>query len=415
LGNLSNEPVELYAVDQALKFVIKSGLPLRSTTPDVLLHLNIVQEHSLDASDKTANTYALNTILSKLISEIRDPTLLDVARILFGINLGMKSMTVTQRREKAAAATGYSPNHIRTEIEPQLRRMIAIELTSADAAKKSEEPVRKVNPDARRRPFGVLTDDEIIAESEANNLIASDFKRNNVQQACYELRAGNIYYDLSSGAQRITLSQKNDFILLKPHQLIVVITKEALALPADVVGRILMKGKLFSLGLQPVNTYADPGFSGKLGIVIYNSSPNYVRLDDGAAIAKIEFERLAKPVSRPYSGQHGYQTEIWPIPTHMILRPEELVNDARISSTGEEMRRAFGDDFGAVVDRVFRYERLVLLSVLAYTFLAVSIIAVSQAADFQLSTIAAFALGLVTNLASSALIFLSTNLRRRRK
>jgi len=203
---------------------------------------------------------------------------------------------------------------------------------------------------------GVLTDREICEAAGQGRLIAENFRAANVQQACYELRVGSIYYDLSDGARRYVLGPEHRYVLLKPHQLIVVITKESLRLPPDVVGRILMKGKLFSLGLQPVNTYADPGFAGRLGIVIHNSSPSYIKLEEGESVAKIEFERLRKPVEHPYSGQHGYQTEIWPIPTHLILSARDLRGDARVGSPGEELRRAYGEELGTVVDRVFRYE-----------------------------------------------------------
>ncbi|MFJ8811635.1 dCTP deaminase [Amycolatopsis thermoflava] len=262
---------------------------------------------------------------------------------------------------------------------------------------------------------GVLTDVELIAEAEKGILISENFQKKNVQQTCYELRAGNTYYDISNGAKRNDLRSADDYILVKPHQMIVVITKEGLNLPADIVGRILMKGKLFSLGLQPVNTYADPGFSGRLGIVIYNTSPKYIKIEPGTAIAKIEFERLAMPVSRPYSGQHGYQTEIWPLSTHLILSPEEVKSDKRVDSVGIEMRRAYGEDFGAIVDRVFRYERRLLLSVLAYMLFSVALIVVTQASDSRLSTLVAFLIGLVTNIASSVLIWVATSLRWTRK
>jgi len=261
---------------------------------------------------------------------------------------------------------------------------------------------------------GVLTDEDIIDEAGRGQLIAENFDHASVQQACYELRAGEVYYDLSDNKRRYSLDLATDFVLLKPYQLVVVITKESLSIPDDVIGRVLMKGRLFSLGLQPVNTYADPGFSGRMGIVIFNSSPNYLRLSQGDRIAKIEFERLPKAVRSPYRGQHGYRTEIWPIPESMTVPLEEAQRDSRVGSVGEEMRRAFGDGVGGVVDRIFRYERLLLLSVSTYVGFAVLIIVYTEASNERLPTLFAFVLGLVTNLVSSLLIYLATTLRRRR-
>ncbi|GAA1014371.1 hypothetical protein Aple_079660 [Acrocarpospora pleiomorpha] len=262
--------------------------------------------------------------------------------------------------------------------------------------------------------YGVLTDEDIIREASNGSLIAENFDKNNVKQACYELRASSIYYDLSAKERRHRLSKPDDHVLLKPYQLAVLITLESLDVPNDVICRILMKGRLFSLGLLPVNTYADPGFSGRLGIVIYNGSPNYVGIPQGSAIAKIEFERLSKPVRRAYAGQHGYQTEIWPIPTDMILTPDQIKRDPRIKSPIDELRSSFGGDFGAVVERVFRYERLLILSTTLYVGLSTLIVIYSQSQDAQLSTLTAFVLGLITNLASGILMYAATKIRRKR-
>jgi dCTP deaminase len=126
---------------------------------------------------------------------------------------------------------------------------------------------------------------------------------------------------------------------------------ESLELPADMLGRVLLKGKLFSLGLMPVNTYADPGFFGRLGIVLFNASNNYLRVRPGDPIAKIEFCRLARPVQRPYRGQHGYRSEIWPLTEHMILSEPEIQSDQRIGDTVEELTRAYGQDLGTVLTK----------------------------------------------------------------
>jgi dCTP deaminase len=260
---------------------------------------------------------------------------------------------------------------------------------------------------------GVLNDRDIVAEADKNRLIVQDFRLENVQQACYELRVGSIYYDLCDDARRVDLSD-GEYVLLKPFQQVVVITCEELAIPPDIIVRILLKGRMFSLGIAPVHTYADPGFSGRLGIVLSNMSRSYIRLEQGSAIAKIEFERLPKPVQRPYRGQHGFQSEVWPIPKHLTLSEAEIERDRRIGTPGIELGRAFGGEFGRLVDRIFMYERRLLLSVLAYIFLAMIIIAFSTLRETAFSTLVAFSIGLVTNLASAVLIFLATSLRRPR-
>lgn len=269
-------------------------------------------------------------------------------------------------------------------------------------------------PDAAgpQRSAGVLTDEDILTEVRSGLLIETGFSAANIKQACYELRAGNVYYDLTGGNERIVLRNTNDYILIKPHQLVAIITEESLQLPPDILGRILMKGRLFSVGLQPINTYADPGFAGRLGIVIYNSSPNYIRVEQKDAIAKIEFERLHKPVRTPYRGQHGYQTEIWPISQHMVMSQDDARRDPRVGTLGEELGLTFGKDVGNLIDRIFRFERRLILVALSYILIALVVVVYAQSTDNRLSTVVAIALGLVTNIVSSVLIFAATRITR---
>jgi dCTP deaminase len=259
---------------------------------------------------------------------------------------------------------------------------------------------------------GVLTDDDIAYEVSNGRLITRNFSQENVKQACYELRAGEVYYDLSGGGDQIAVSDEaSSFILLKPHQQIVVITYESLAVPADVVGRVLLKGKLFSLGILPVHTYADPGFKGRLGIVLFNSSANFIRIRVREPLAKIEFERLPKPVSHPYSGQHGFETEIWPLPRQMILDRSKATADRRVGTFDEEVRRAFGPEISTAFARVFRYERRLLISVIAYVGVSVVIVIYVESTGRPLSLLFAFVVGLLTNIVSGLLTVFATRTR----
>lgn len=258
---------------------------------------------------------------------------------------------------------------------------------------------------------GTLSDSEIKALCEQNNLIDENYSPANVKQACYELRASNIYYDLADNKQKYTLLD-GQYILLKPKQLVVIITMEGLNLPSDILGRILTKGKLFSVGLLPVNTYADPGFKGKLGIVFCNLSNSFLKLYPGQQITKIEFTRLPRAVNEPYRGQHGYQTEIWPIPEDMLLTREELQKDNRIRSSSEEIALSYGEGIGRVIDRVFRFERHLILAVIAYLLMSTLLIVFIGKSESWLPPLVSIILGVVSNIATAVLIHFATNLKR---
>lgn len=179
-----------------------------------------------------------------------------------------------------------------------------------------------------------LTDGEIRAEIDSGRLIRNA-EANSLAGACYELRMGSVYYDLSENAARFELDPQAK-VLIKPGHRVVLITAEDVDIPHDILVRIVSKGSLFSVGLSPVATYADPGFSGNLGIVTENVSDKYIELPQGTGIAKAEFTRLSGPVTKPYVGQHGFQAGIWPIKTHLQRTHEQVKGDNRVRKEREE-------------------------------------------------------------------------------
>jgi dCTP deaminase len=191
-------------------------------------------------------------------------------------------------------------------------------------------------------PVGTLTDEDIKDCAHNGQLIVEDFQEKNVKQACYELRASNIFFETSSPNEDKRLVIDDGAYVLRPNNYVTVITTEKLAIPDNVVARILTKGALFSLGILPVNTYADAGFDGRLGITMYNFSRRYIEIRPGQPIAKIEFTVLPKPVLKPYQGQHGFETDIWPIPTHLYASLDDLKTRGIEPGTLEELTLTYG-------------------------------------------------------------------------
>ncbi|EPK9524632.1 dCTP deaminase domain-containing protein, partial [Klebsiella aerogenes] len=108
--------------------------------------------------------------------------------------------------------------------------------------------------------MAVFSNTKILHAIQHDNLIM-DYDLNNIGPANYDLRMGNYYYDLNESDHPIQL-QPNQKVIIKPGHLVVLITKEKLNIPNNVIGRVISKGSLFSIGLTPVCTNADPGFSG---------------------------------------------------------------------------------------------------------------------------------------------------------
>jgi dCTP deaminase len=252
---------------------------------------------------------------------------------------------------------------------------------------------------------GTLVDSDIQALVAAGHLITEGFTAAGVKQACYELRASDTFYNTRAPEEerRIVVDPTKGFVLL-PHTYVTCIVQESIVLPAHVVARILTKGQLFSVGILPVNTYADPGFQGQLGITLCNMSHRSVVIRPGEPIAKIEFTVLPKPVQRPYHGQHGYATKIWPVPTHFFA-DRGLTSGPLGGYDVDEVRESYGPVVASIEDRLQQYSRRVWIQLL----LIVGTFAALLAMSGKISLVVA----IITGVAANAFTTLGVNMIKR--
>lgn len=241
-----------------------------------------------------------------------------------------------------------------------------------------------------------LSDIEIKAEIRAQRLV-QNANLNHLAGACYELRLGNVYYDLTEGGKRFELAP-GETILVKPGHRVVLITLEELDVPPDILVRVVSKGSLFSVGLSPVATYADPGFGGNMGIVTENISDKYIELPQGEAIAKAEFTRLTTSANKLYQGQHGFQMGIWPIKTHLQKKHADVAGDARVLSEKAEALALLPEATRKVIRRIETTQLLTDIGL----FIAIIINALAL---FKLSgKLADGFYGIIGNLVATAIV-----------
>lgn len=243
-----------------------------------------------------------------------------------------------------------------------------------------------------------LSDVDVLHEVRAGRLIKNaDPAR--MAGACYELRMGDVYYDLTENGKRFALVP-GQMVLIKPGHRVVLITAEELEVPANVLVRIVSKGSLFSIGLSAVATYADPGFEGNLGIVTQNVSDKYLEIPQGEAIAKADFTHLSGPAQKLYKGQHGFQVGIWPIKTHLQKVHAEVAADERVLSEKAEALALLPAATQTVIRRIETTQLITDIGI----FVAIIL---NAAALFTLSgKLADGFYGVVGNLVASAVIAL---------
>lgn len=241
-----------------------------------------------------------------------------------------------------------------------------------------------------------LSDTDIRIKIDAGSLVRNGSLAQ-IGPACYELRMGNIYYDLTEGDKRIDASPHGT-VIIKPGHRVVLITLEELVVPEDVIARVTSKGSLFSIGLSPVSTYADPGFSGNIGVVTQNMSDKYIVLPIGESIAKVDFSTLSSSAAKPYSGQHGFQTQIWPIKHHLQKNYEDVKSDPRIDSEEDESFKIIPRTTVDFLKKIRGRQRVVDWSILA-AVLVNAIILAAVSTKFLDTTIS-----IATNLISTAIV-----------
>ncbi|MGL5217414.1 MAG: dCTP deaminase [Aeromonas hydrophila] len=172
-----------------------------------------------------------------------------------------------------------------------------------------------------------------------NNGLIRNSDKSCIGASTYEVRMGDVFFDLTENNKRETLFF-NQKVIIKPGHRVVLITKEELKIPDNIVARIISKGSLFTIGLSPVATMADPGFTGRIGLVTQNLSDKYIVLEQGEKLAKVEFSFLASSSSKPYQGQHGFQLQQWPYRDDLVKSYEDVLAIAREGQIKSELEEA---------------------------------------------------------------------------
>ncbi|HEJ9095963.1 TPA: hypothetical protein ACKQPR_002504 [Serratia odorifera] len=251
--------------------------------------------------------------------------------------------------------------------------------------------------------MSVLSDKDIKLGIASYNLV-EDSVAEGIGPSCYELRMGDVYYDLTEDNKRIQLKDGEN-VIIKPGHLVVLISKERLNIPDYILGRIISKGSLFSIGLTPACTNADPGFVGNIGIVTQNISNKYIKLPQGESIAKIDFSHLSSPAEKPYRGQHGYHTQIWPIKEQLQKTHSDVKDDGRINSEMTEAYRILPASTAQVIKKTIHYQKinsiLMIILILVNTGLiaAVNKQWIDVSTSFGISIFAGIVILIATNYA----------------
>lgn len=142
----------------ALRDLLRAGLPLSdyASVDPVLLDLRGVVARTAWPDDPASRLRALDSLLRWQLARFTHHRLAVPARLLFGAAPEASGLTLTERREKAAAAADYEVHHFRKRVEPEICEQLA-DMFNAD----SEDLRSRALPPAlghARRPLRLPAD-----------------------------------------------------------------------------------------------------------------------------------------------------------------------------------------------------------------------------------------------------------------
>jgi hypothetical protein len=195
----SGKPPSLEELEADLQIVLRAGLPLAPTTAGrALLSLRGVWARAVDPRDPLARVDAADRLIRQQLRKLRTlgyRDLKDAAQILFGLGDG-KGRNLTNRRAKAAQASGYDYHHFRKHIEPKILEQLAWQL-HRDSLQYVPR-ARKTPPPAASGDTPTIADEDVSDPDRAEHEIALS----RIWSGVYALRAELIARELYRGDEK---------------------------------------------------------------------------------------------------------------------------------------------------------------------------------------------------------------------
>ncbi len=241
---------------------------------------------------------------------------------------------------------------------------------------------------------------------EKGQLITNNYNSNQIKEACYEAVISNDFFKISNMSAMLEHIENGDYYILRPNNQVVCITKEYFEIPLDLIARVLLVGHYFSLGIAPVNTYADPGFKGRLGIVLTNTSSNYLKIIPGEPIVKIEFSSFTESCENGYVGQHGGEVKIWPFRHDLIVNNKDFKIKNIDPGSDSELEMIYGATLKNTINEAKKTKLYFFVSVLISTMLPLLVIWGIQEKFGLTSPVFGAIISIVTGIVSNILFHL---------
>jgi len=155
----------------------------------------------------------------------------------------------------------------------------------------------------------MMTDEQIRAAIQNREIILDPFDPARVEPASYDIRVGTWAFS-SSSKEKVNLSQKG-VLIIEPGEFAVLESRERVELDTRTAAQLGLRSEYARHGLLMLSgPQIDPGFVGILVVRMINLAPKPIALPYEAPFLTVQFFRLSKPVTQPYSGPQQGQSGI---------------------------------------------------------------------------------------------------------
>lgn len=169
----------------------------------------------------------------------------------------------------------------------------------------------------------ILTDHDIEEACKKQRIVIDPFESNQVQGATYDLRVGK--QGATTSTKKIVNLEEDGYLLLKPGDFAIIVVLEKLRLSPQYVGRFGLRSKYARKGIiATTGPQIDPGYDGRLILGLTNLTPRAISLPYKDDLVSVEFHRLEKPRTKPYSGPYQNKYELGPEDIESIVEAEAM-------------------------------------------------------------------------------------------
>lgn len=157
----------------------------------------------------------------------------------------------------------------------------------------------------------ILAAQKIEDAYKSGAIVIEPFDAKQVQAASYDLRVGE--EGATTCGKKIVNIREAGFLLLQPGDLGVIVVYETIRLGPQYAGRFGLRSKYARKGLiATTGLQVDPGYHGRLRIVVANLTPEPISLPYKDDFVSLELHRLDEATTKPYSGAVQDQTTLTP-------------------------------------------------------------------------------------------------------